>query len=222
MSLTYLNALYSWQYSPTVKSIEETLGCQSYPSLLRKTRLRSTRQSSAGSMSRLERLSMSKLRLVIFRPRDVEQGFVAGLLADTASQGAILFTSIISCLSWSNLSRSHWSGPALWYAGIILSLTSVVLGAQQTLELPEASGTIDALTFKRRLTARHSNPPTPSRIMLFALQAPFMCMTYSIALFLAGLTSVVLSPLARQPMWDDDAKVSSFFFWAMVTRRSAC
>ena len=47
----------------------------------------------------------------------------------------------------------------------------------------------------------------PDRTILFALQAPLMCFTYSILLFLGGLTSVVLSPLIHDPEWNDEAKV---------------
>ena len=55
----------------------------------------------------------------------------------------------------------------------------------------------------------------PSHMVLFALQAPLMCLTYSIVFFLAGLASVVLSPLAVSPGWNAQAKVSSpvFHIW---------
>ena len=43
--------------------------------------------------------------------------------------------------------------------------------------------------------------------MLFVWQAPLMCMSYSILCFLAGLSSVVISPLASRPMWNNDASV---------------
>ena len=48
----------------------------------------------------------------------------------------------------------------------------------------------------------------PSHMVLFALQAPIMCLTYSIVFFLAGLASVVLSPVAKNPEWNSEAKVS--------------
>lgn len=122
-------------------------------------------------------------------------------------QGAILFTSIISCLSWSNLSNTNWSGPAFWYAGIILALISIVLGAQQTMVLPDMQDDIDSINIRNRLMAANTPQPRPSRIMLFVWQSPLMCLTYSIICFLAGLSSVVISPLVRQPSWNDEAKV---------------
>lgn len=56
-----------------------------------------------------------------------------------------------------------------------------------------------------QINKRHERP---SHLVLFALQAPIMCLTYSIVFFLAGLASVVLSPLAQNPGWNPEAKVS--------------
>jgi hypothetical protein len=50
-------------------------------------------------------------------------------------QGAVLFTSVISCLSWTNIDSRHWTGPALWYCSILLAIASVVLAAQQHMVL---------------------------------------------------------------------------------------
>jgi len=62
---------------------------------------------------------------------------------------------------------AHWSSPVLWYASIILSLTSIVLGAQQALAIPKVqagcASSINsepriskdcALDFQRRLKRR--------------------------------------------------------------------
>lgn len=43
---------------------------------------------------------------------------------------------------------------------------------------------------------------------LFALQAPIMLLTFSVMTFLAGLCSVVFSPLAHHLTWDSEAKAS--------------
>ncbi|KAL6716552.1 hypothetical protein ACLMJK_006119 [Lecanora helva] len=54
--------------------------------------------------------------------------------------GALVFAATIACLSWSTpLEHANWSGPALWYAGIILSLTAIVSGAQQAIAIPSTS-----------------------------------------------------------------------------------
>ena len=43
--------------------------------------------------------------------------------------------------------------------------------------------------------------------MLFTSQAPIMFLSYAVLSFLAGLCSVVISPLARDPDWNYHAKV---------------
>ena len=45
---------------------------------------------------------------------------------------------------------------------------------------------------------------------LFALQAPTMLLMLSVMTFLAGLGSVILSPLAHHLAWNNDAKVTPF------------
>ena len=122
-----------------------------------------------------------------------------------------MFASTISCLSWSNLSSSHWSGPALWYGSIILALMAVMLGAQQVMFLPDKFDGNAARDFRKRLMVRSREKMRaelePRQSILFAWQAPLMCLSCSVVFFHAGLLSVVISPLARKPGWGDEAKV---------------
>lgn len=94
------------------------------------------------------------------------------------------------------------------------SLTSIVLGAQQTIAIPELTTTNHeplvseacASDFQRRLKRRESaqkghlgagEDAQPKRLTLFVWQTPLMLFTYSVADFLAGLSSVVMSPLVE-------------------------
>ena len=128
-------------------------------------------------------------------------------------QGAVFFTSLTSCLSWYNLSSRHWSGPALWYAGIILALIAVILGNQQVLVIPDTSDTTAASTLaiqKRLMTSDSSSAsPRPKRLMLFTGQAPIMSLSYAMICFLVGMVAVVIGPLAGEQKWGDDAKVGA-------------
>ena len=117
-------------------------------------------------------------------------------------QGAVLFGATIASLSWPAVSTSHWSGPALWYAAILLALASIILAGQQAWLLPKSITTQTAEEYKRKLQSAH-------RLMLCAWQAPIMCLCYSIVMFLAGLTVVVVSPFATNRIWGDEAKVCS-------------
>ena len=48
----------------------------------------------------------------------------------------------------------------------------------------------------------------PNWIYVFAWQTPLMFLCYAIVFYLAGLTSYIVSPVARDFVWDDNAKVS--------------
>ena len=125
-----------------------------------------------------------------------------------------MFASVTGCLSWTVVQTSHWSGPALWYSSIVLAIASIFLGAQQTLVLPEADS-IDVLapdkveSMKQSFMSRGGLNPRPSILMLFIWQAPITLLGCAVFSFLAGLCSVVLSPLARKPSWNEEAKVST-------------
>lgn len=116
-----------------------------------------------------------------------------------------IFAAMIASLSWTTIPDSHWSGPALWYAGIVFALTAVVLGAQQTILIPAEVDEKTACRLRERLES--DTKDMPRQDMLFILQSPIMCLSLSVACFLAGLTSVVISPLARHPVWGMEAKV---------------
>ena len=126
-----------------------------------------------------------------------------------------MFASTISCLSWSVLSTSYWAGPALWYGSIVLALMAVMLGAQQVMFLPDSLDANAARDFRKRLMVhggrrekkRGAELLDPRQSMLFAWQAPLMCLSCSVVFFHAGLLSVVVSPLARKREWGDEAKV---------------
>ena len=47
----------------------------------------------------------------------------------------------------------------------------------------------------------------PSWALVLAWQGPLMFLSYSLVIFLIGLTTYVISPVARKREWDDDAKV---------------
>jgi hypothetical protein len=123
-----------------------------------------------------------------------------------------MFASVTSCLSWNCISNAHWSGPALWYASILLAVPVVLLGTQQLSVLPQKEdigqlSTVQITLMKERLTEQACDEPRPSRFMLFVWQAPMMFLSYSVVLFLAGFGSIVFSPLAQDQAWNDALKV---------------
>ena len=63
---------------------------------------------------------------------------------------------------------------------------------------------LQAILKRLRNTRRDDRP---NNLHVFALQAPIMLMSLAVVAFLAGLCSVVFAPLAKQLVWDDNAKV---------------
>lgn len=98
----------------------------------------------------------------------------------------------------------------------MFSLTAVVSGSQQTLLLPrekDARSQDDIDNERKRALwiqekVRGSDPAGISDRYVYALQAPIMLLMFAVMTFLAGLCSVVFSPLARNLGWNGDAKVS--------------
>jgi len=133
--------------------------------------------------------------------------------------GAVLFASVTGCLQW-DLSGRHWTGAAFWYASILLSLFSIVLGAQQVLVLDplEDEDDTDWECVRQRLMVQ---PPVDGKLrprlkMLYVWQEPLMTMGYSVLFFLAGLMSHVFSPIALNPGWNDSSKTAVIFSIAIV------
>ena len=122
-----------------------------------------------------------------------------------------MFSSVISCLSWTNLEGRHWVGPAFWYASIGLAITSVVLAAQQMLVIDglQTRQISNAASIRERLISQDPGGQNkPRRIMLHVWQVPTECLSYSISTFLVGLMSHIYSPVAQKMAWNSDAKVS--------------
>lgn len=123
-------------------------------------------------------------------------------------QGAVVFTTVPSCLSWAVLASSHWTASALWYVSIVLAITGTVFGGQQVLLLPEKTDDQNWHILYNKLTVVHPNGTRRARKrMIFAWQCPVMCLAYSVTCFMGGLMSVVFSPVAMNPAWDRNAKV---------------
>lgn len=131
--------------------------------------------------------------------------------------GAVLFASATSALSWGNIAESHWTARTLFYSCIVLALVAIVTGAQQQMVLPgddphlqdmdlaHIIATITGIRQSNNTAKKHNHG------LIFALQAPLMLFSLAVALFLAGLFSVVFGPLGSSPLWGDNAKVAIFF-----------
>lgn len=138
-------------------------------------------------------------------------------------QGAVLFASATSALSWGSIAESHWTACTLFYSCIVLALVAIVTGAQQQMVLPGDNPPLEDLDlaqFIATITGIRQLNNTAKKYnygLIFALQAPLMLFSLAVAAFLAGLFSVVFGPLGSSPLRGDNAKVcalivSSFCF----------
>lgn len=121
-----------------------------------------------------------------------------------------MFASVVSCLGWDSIAESFWLATASFYACILLSLASIFAAAQQTIILPDhdtASNYDPRQIEALRQFLTNETGDEPSLITLFAWQSPIMFMGYSVVFFVTGLATVVIAPLAQQPVWGPAAKV---------------
>ena len=137
---------------------------------------------------------------ILARPQKLNNG--------RGAQSLVIFAAMIASLSWVTLSGVHWSGPAIWYMGIVLALTAMVVGAQQTVVLPSDVDLDTDSAVQQRL--KRDGKARPRRDMLFVSQSPIMCFSLSVTCFLGGLSSVIISPLTQSPQWGPEAKVAFF------------
>ncbi|KAF2238228.1 hypothetical protein EV356DRAFT_563961 [Viridothelium virens] len=148
-------------------------------------------------------------------------------LASTVLAGAV-----IGSFSWFSVPSAYWLALAMWYSSLVLSILGIVLSAQQMAilnllgELPERSASKTVLeTLKRYLPLMlsrqglHENEREfqagsdeagvwkPRWKMVFTWQCATMFLSYSLILFLMGLTILVCTPLIRGGDWSSDKNI---------------
>ena len=148
---------------------------------------------------------------------------------------AVLAGAVIGAFSWTIITEAYWLAQALWYCCLVLSILGILLAAQQisVLEIlgpvPHASEASFETTLGRYVplllvqsnvtpsAAAHEHDKgnmggicwVPKWKMIFTWQCPIMFMSYSVCLFLAGLTLVVCTPLIKGQKWSGASNVSA-------------
>ena len=150
-------------------------------------------------------------------------------------KAAIVAAAVIGSFSWNTLEKAYWLTHAFWYSSLILSILAILLAAQQlsVLQLlgrPNRQALNDRSDGKadidRYLPMMLSEIPQPysaserlepqERLrkwrprwkMIFTWQCPIMFMSYSVLLFMAGLTILVCTPLVREKEWETGSNVN--------------
>lgn len=80
---------------------------------------------------------------------------------------------------------------------------------------------IDLGTTRDELRSHFSDRDGVKWLTIFAWQCPLMFLSYALLLYVTGLTSYIVSPVARKGIWDSDAKVHHAGREAQSPARSA-
>ena len=151
-------------------------------------------------------------------------------------KSAIVAAAVIGSFSWNTLSDAYWLTSAFWYSSLILSILALLLAAQQLAVLQllgrpnrqplNDDRSAEKTDIDRYLPMMLSELPQPytaserldtrERIrkwkprwkMIFTWQCPIMFMSYSVLLFMAGLTILVCTPLVREKEWNTGSNVN--------------
>jgi hypothetical protein len=107
-------------------------------------------------------------------------------------QGAVMFSTVTGALQWPDIDSRYWLGPACWYSSLVLAIAAVILAAQQTILLETLKSNDNLECYQEHFWGTTH----PRWWLLFAWQAPFMLLNYSIFLFLIGLCSHIGNPFA--------------------------
>ena len=148
-------------------------------------------------------------------------------------QCAILAAAVIGSFSWNAVPDVYWLAPAFWYSSLVLSVLGILLSAQQIsildlLGVPQTyrspcSTQVEIRRYlplfltevrQRRFEANSQTDEEgigvwkPRWTMVFTWQCAIMFMSYSVCLYLAGLSIFVCTPLIRRDEWSTDGNVS--------------
>lgn len=150
---------------------------------------------------------------------------------------------MIGAFSWNPVQGAYWLASAFWYCSLILSVLGLLLSAQQTVVLNllgeprKYTSSRAAVADIRRylpmilteISPRDSEPDAHvnehgigvwklRNKMIFTWQCPVMFMSYSVCLFLAGLTLLVCTPLIRRDDWSSESNVRTRYILPAFAR----
>ena len=181
-------------------------------------------------------------------PRPIIDSFIIPLLvrlgieSDTL-QCTVLAAAVIGSFSWDKTFEAYWLSPACWHCSLVLSVLGILVSTQQSFVLetvgpPPTENTHYSRSLRKYLplvltqvlTSRQREDPqregsaeqrilyAPRWKMVFTWQCPTMFMSYSVCLFLLGLTIYVCTPLIRGDNWGDGDRVSFFLVKSFVCK----
>jgi hypothetical protein len=126
-------------------------------------------------------------------------------------QGALIAAVVSSAFTWPAAADAPWTVLATFYGALILSLSAVSTGSQQSIALYRLGTSKKRLRQLQRLleTTRKTNAHKGRRLQQYLWQVPIMLLNVSILVFLIGLLILIWHRAAQSPSWDRDMKARS-------------
>lgn len=131
---------------------------------------------------------------------------------------------LVSTGSWPDIlpadNSKSWFIRAVWFAGIVFAVFSVLTATQQTLRLHRLSAHRDGLHYIRLCLVRDRIPLeseegqmklVPRRFQVWSWQSAMVFLLMAVTCLLAGMLALVWSAVVRNTqgaVWDENAKVS--------------
>ncbi|KAF3763920.1 hypothetical protein M406DRAFT_58174 [Cryphonectria parasitica EP155] len=137
----------------------------------------------------------------------------------TVNVTAALVAAVASAaLSWQAIDSAAWTVLALFYASLIMSLTAVTIGAQQSIALSRLGGhrvglgnlqkKLRGKVVKQATQTLNVNKHSASYSQLYLWQLPVMLLNASILIFLIGLSIIIWSQAASHEYSGDTMKIA--------------
>ncbi|PSN65407.1 hypothetical protein BS50DRAFT_496770 [Corynespora cassiicola Philippines] len=140
-------------------------------------------------------------------------------------QCTVLAAAPIGAFSWTTIEEAHWLTPGFWYGSLIMSILGILISASEVTvlhilgPLPTTGRQRKAIAVLGRYTSmllskegRSSSKYVARKKMIFVWQCPLMFMSYSVCGFLAGLTTLVCTPLwNRHKDWNDRCNIAVMY-----------
>jgi hypothetical protein len=119
----------------------------------------------------------------------------------TRSQSALIAAVISGAFSWPTINAAPWTSKACFYAALVLSLTAIFSGSQQSIALHRIGGKT-ATRLRHHMWNRRDK-----EFVAYIWQLPVMMLNISIWLLLIGLLILIWDRAASSGIWGGDTKV---------------
>jgi hypothetical protein len=117
------------------------------------------------------------------------------------SQSALIAAVISGAFSWPTIEAAPWTSKGCFYSAIILALTAIFTGSQQSIALHRIGGRSAS-----RLR-QHLNDRKDIHLVAYVWQIPVMMLNISIWMLLVGLLILIWDRAASSKIWGGDTKV---------------